>query len=207
MTHPQPDIHSLKQKLEQVQQNIRYLEAQAAAYGALNVPLKLHNDLAEERKHADALRAALDDLLKRGAARARAAVKAGAGAPAVLVADDDVYWQAIVAEVAAALGCHTATCRPFELRSPAPGPYRMLVIGLPHPQTFAPPHTLTAWTAAAAQICAAVPTILLASAAEQPVSMALRQGLAQHNAQPVATIQKETFDHDWFIKMFKKALT
>jgi hypothetical protein len=202
MINQQDKINRLKRELVQRQNNIHYLEAQAAAYGALNVPLKLHNDLARERELAETLQLQLDELLRRRNG------DLGENAPRLIIVEDDIHWQDIIVEVAANLGYRITTYRPLELATQIEtltlDQYQMAILGLPPSKAFTSSAKLATWTESVAKISQAMPVILLTNRSALSVSIATHQSLFKHRLNTVATIPKETFNHTWFAKILKK---
>jgi len=210
MKNLQTVIQSLKTQLSTCQNNLLYLEEQAATYGALNVPLHLHNQIAEERRKMETLQAQVAELEKQQVAGGPAVEALTPGAPLILIVEEDVYWRDIFIGVAVILGCQTRPMTPGELVARAgslpPGEHRIAVIGLPAEDSFGEAYSLDAWQRAVRTLGQTVPLILLSTHQAESVSIATRHYLRAHNIEALATIHKETFNHDWFIKLCQKAL-
>ena len=203
-------IHSLKTQLQTSQNNLLYLEEQAAAYGALDVPLHLHNQIAEERRKMETLRAQLAELKQQQAAGGPATETPAPDAPLILIVEEDVYWRDIFTGVAILLGCRSRPLTPRELvartESLSAGAPRIAVIGLPAEDSFGEGCPLEAWQEAVRTLGQTTPLIFLSTPPAEPVSITTRHYLRTHHIEALATIRKETFNHDWFIKLCQKAL-
>ncbi|RME45637.1 MAG: hypothetical protein D6796_10160 [Caldilineae bacterium] len=203
-------IQSLKVQLQTCQNNLLYLEEQAAAYGALDVPLRLHNQIAAERRKMETLQAQLAELEKQQTAGGPATETLSPDAPLILIVEEDVYWRDILTGVAVLLGCQSRPVTPRELvarpESLSAGAPRIAVIGLPAEDSFGEDYPLDGWQEAVRKLGQTTSLIFLSTPQAEPVSIATRHYLRTHHIEALATIQKETFNHNWFIKLCQKAL-
>lgn len=184
-------------------QNIQYLEAQAAKYGVLSVPLEIHNQLLDEKAALEALQANLEQSQSRRPL-------AGPAAARFIVVENDVYWREIIIEAATVLGYQSTPFHPTDLMSRTDdlplADHCLSIISLPTADHFAPPFSLKKWTVAITKLAQTMPVILLTSGEATPVSLATRHTLRKYNRESAATIQKETFNYNWFLKMIRKAI-
>ncbi len=206
-------IAHLKELLSIRQRNIDFLELRAAKYGALSVPIEVHNQLVAEKEAAETLRLQINRLLQQ-----RPDVVLSASVPidplpptvkppTVLIFEDDLPWRDILVEAATALGCKTQVWPLSQsLGSLTLGDYQVAVIGLPVPEAFTETFNQEHLTELITQISLAMPLVLLTTRDALDVSLAARQTLLKNNLMAVATIPKETFNNIWFTRMLKKAL-
>jgi len=211
-SHIQSEINSLRNRLKKGIKNVHFLEEKAAAYGVLAIPLEIHNNLTQERELVERLQLELEELLKISRKPGARILPHDAmeEAPIIMIIEHDVHWRAIVAEIATAFGYRTRVYHPLELMAQIETlpltDYHMSIIGLPTPKTLTTPSAIETWTQIIVKISQTMPIILLTGQDSMSISITTHHSIIENNAETVAIIPKETFNDEWFAKMFKKAL-
>jgi hypothetical protein len=202
--------------LKQTLMDIGYLERQAATYGILSIPLKLHNDLREHREQAETLQLKLDQLLEQRPSRFHGAgnlivpLPEEENVPSVLVIESDVHWGNIVTEVVTAMAHKVNRYVPKdyvdESASISLKHFRMAIIGQPFLEISRGEFSLEAWINQIIAISQAMPVILLTTRDAMSLSIQTRRSLLDHNCDTLDTIQKETFHYERFVKRVQQAI-
>jgi len=212
----QDEINHLKKLLKKHMTNVHFLEEQAAGFGTMDVPLKLHNQLEAEREAVTTLQEDLSEMKRKhpgafkGAGRRLVPFSENDPLPSVLVIDSDPYWRDIFVEVITAFVHKAVTLPPQELIEPptafSPKVYQIAVVGIPPLELVDSAQALKSWSKQIGRIGQAMPVILLTTKETTDLSLVTHHALRQRHTDSVATIPKETFNYGWFIKMVKKAL-
>ncbi len=191
----QIELEQKQKLLERHRRNLSYLKQQAVQHG-LDVPLALHNSLADEREKIA--------RLERELAASGVSSQSKPDWQALII-DADSHWRKIVVNNINKLGGAVieldAQPRPEVIETCA-----VAIVGVSGHSLTEP--STRQWIKDMVKLGRSLPVILLASWEDRDITIALRRAFLNDDKDiTVTTIFKETLDLHWFSRIIHQILT